>query len=738
MLTVAAVISLVTGIWENKSSSRPVDESNVGWVDGVAILVVVITNAINNYEKEKQFQKLNKKKEYRPVKVLCGGGLSQQIHIQEIVVGDIMFIEPGDVLNVDCLYIEGHNLRCDESAATGESKSVKKGVDSKGHCIIISGSKITQGVVKVVVVVVEFNSHYERATTLMRNSKEEITPLQLKLNVLANQIAKFGFIVARLMLLTLLINISVNYYINQEWIPKNELSTQLISIVIQAIIITVAAVSEGLPMAVTLALAFATTEMLKGSNLIRHLSACETMGNVTTICSYKTGTLTENKMTVKVSFNNNIKANSIENVCVNSTAFGGRDADARMKFIGPTNKCALLEWKNKLGYSYQELRNSSNCVNVYSFNLINEEYDHCNSNGNECVKPISNCVRLFCKSSLRTLALAYRDIDSVTFSEFHPEDPPLDDLLVLIGIICIQDQLREGVTESNYTKIQTCDNLKAAKAIAKECGIFFTSGGVAMIGPEFRALSPGEQYNTVPRFQVLARSSPIDKNALVAMSGDGTNDGPVLKLANIGFAMGITGTEVAKEASDIILMNCNFNSILQALKWCKAVNDGTLAVELVNRKPLQKDSSLINWQMSRMILGQALFQITVSLLLMYHGAGLFGTLVFKVFVFLQVFNELNRYRINHRLNVLRVCVGSLSIPTGALIRLLPNLIPDDEFNYEVTYFRLRWESVVSRIMKDIHHKKNEDLNYLRDPNKIQSVIDNLRNFKGSDKRHKKA
>lgn len=388
-----------------------------------------------------------------------------------------------------------------------------------------------------------------------------------------------------------------------------------------------------------------------------------------------------------------------------------------------------------------------------------------------------------------------------------------------------------------------------------------------MTGPEFRALSPGEQYNTVPRLQVLARSSPIDKtlvvsllqerNEVVAMTGDGTNDGPALKLANVGFAMGITGTEVAKEASDIILMDDNFNSILQALKWGRAVNDGVkkfltfqltvniaavvisfisavlsdtsesilsavqllwvnmimdtfaalalatepLTDELVNRKPLRKDSSLINWQMSRMILGQALFQITVNLLLMYHGAGLFGlsseseedmqvlkTLVFNVFVFLQVFNELNCRRIDHRLNVLRgiqhdrlfliiqafviagqvlivqygglafktvpltlnqwivtVCIGSLSIPTGALIRLLPNHIPglwsenrDDEFNHEVTYSRLRWESVVSRIMKDINHKKNEDLNYLRDPNKIQPVIDNLRNSKGSDKRHRKA
>lgn len=357
----------------------------------------------------------------------------------------------------------------------------------------------------------------------------------------------------------------------------------------------------------------------------------------------------------------------------------------------------------------------------------------------------------------------------------------------------------------------TGDSLETAKAIAKECGIL-TGGGIAMTGPEFRALGIKEQCKIIPRLQVLARSSPIDKtivisrlqelNEVVAMTGDGTNDGPALKLANVGFAMGITGTEVAKEASDIILMDDNFNSILQALKWGRAVNDGVrkfltfqltvnmaavavslvsavvsetsesilsavqllwvnmimdtfaalalatepLTEELVRRKPQRKDSSLINWRMSRMIFGQSLFQIAVNLLLMFHGPVVFGvsdprvlrTMVFNVFVFMQVFNELNcRHvtspsvvdgwltftfyscrRIDDDLNILRgithdylfliiqafvvigqflivqygglafktvplnshqwlctVAIGALSIPTGMLIRLLPPHIP---------------------------------------------------------------
>ncbi|KAG1142905.1 hypothetical protein G6F37_000082 [Rhizopus arrhizus] len=903
MLTIASFVSLAVGIWEDHSDSHPPDEPKVGWVDGVAILgavaVVVITNAINDYEKEKQFRKLNAKKEDRPVKVLRGG-LAQQIHIQEVVVGDVMFIEPGDLLNVDCVYIEGHNLRCDESAATGESNPVKKNEEGKGDCMIISGSKVLQGVAKVLVIAVGENSFYGRAMMLMRHSEEETTPLQLKLNVLADQIAKFGFIAAGLMFIVLLVKVFVLSYMHHHWISTSELLSTLVSIIIQAITVIVVAVPEGLPMAVTMALAFATTEMLKDKNLVRHLSACETMGNATAVCSDKTGTLTENKMTVvsaSVAEKECVRSQEIqrwryavnptaldlfvESISVNSTAFEGKDPEGQVKLIGSTTECAMIELVRKLGYSYQDQRAASRSATIYPFSStvksmttiieVNDSNVYSSTRSDyrlytkgaaetiikACthyidirgrVRPMERHVRVeqerliqsYAERSLRTLALAYRDVNKATFEEFDPDDAPLHHL-VLLGIVGIQDQLRPGVIESVqafrragvFIRMITGDNLETAKAIAKECGIL-TTGGLAMTGPEFRALTAREQYDIIPRLQVLARSSPIDKtlvvsrlqerNEVVAMTGDGTNDGPALKLANVGFAMGIAGTEVAKEASDIILMDDNFNSILQALKWGRAVNDGVrkfltfqltvniaavvlsfvsavvseksesilsavqllwvnmimdtfaalalatepLTDDLVRRKPLRKDSSLINWRMNRMIFGQALFQIAVNLVLMFHGPALFGlsaspsdtkvlrTMVFNVFVFLQVFNELNCRRIDDRLNILRgishdylflaiqalvvisqliivqfgglafktvpltlsqwlftIGIGSLSIPAGTIIRLLPNDLPyfwsennDDEFNHEVSYSRLYWEIAVKHVMKDIQNKKS--------------------------------
>ncbi|CAG8516926.1 1947_t:CDS:10 [Dentiscutata erythropus] len=892
LLSVAALISLALGIGDDLSSD---DSDGLGWIEGTAILVavvvVVLTNAINNYQKEKQFRKLNDKKEDRNVK-LIRKGKEHQISVYEINAGDIMLLEPGDIVAVDGIYLEGHNLTCDESSATGESDAIKKGDNDP---FILSGSKVTEGVGKVVVIAVGVHSYFGKTMMALRHHGNDETPLQMKLDFVAEQIAKLGVSIALIMLITLTIKYFINAALSDDFPDLEEIAVAMVSIVIQTITIIVVAVPEGLPMAVTLALAYATTKMLKDNNLVRVLSACETMGNATAVCSDKTGTLTQNKMTVVAGllgqetfedFNDipqwKEKISQItydiitQGIVVNSTAFEDKDEKGQLNFVGSKTECALLAFCKDFGVDYRELKSQAKQVKVYPFassrksmtiiiRLPSAGTSHSKASDNvfriyvkgaseivfggctqyinadgkvhkldDKTKPqFENTITEYAKKALRTICLAYRDITASELNHIDDENPPLRDLICL-GIVGIQDPLRPGVIESVETfrkagvtvRMITGDNLLTAKAIAENAGIY--TKGIAITGPEFRAKSKEEQLRILPRLQVLARSSPTDKTIvvsllketgeIVAVTGDGTNDGPALKLADIGFSMGIAGTEVAKEASSIILMDDNFNSIVKALRWGRAVNDSvrkflqfqltvniaavvisfisavtsddnesiltavqllwinlimdTLAAlalatepptdELLSRLPTLKNASLINYRMWKMILGQAIFQITVNLTLLHmgpaifhlhmdkpHDKAVFRTLVFNTFVFLQIFNEINCRRIDDNLNVfydffhnyifiiiqviviigqifiiqyggiafgtteltwyqwlVTILIGSLSIPVGVIIRLIPNTcIPDsilnEHYKPKVTKEKMLWEHAGHDIMSEI-------------------------------------
>ncbi|KAI8137844.1 PMCA-type calcium-translocating P-type ATPase [Fennellomyces sp. T-0311] len=891
MLTIASVVSLAVGIWEDYSPRHPPDEPRVGWVEGTAILVavlaVVFTNAINDYQKEAQFKKLNAKKEDREVKVLRGGK-QQQISVYDLNVGDVLELEPGDIVPVDGIYLQGHNLACDESSATGETDTMKKATD--GDCFILSGSKVLEGVGRALVIAVGEHSFYGKTMMSMRGEEAEGTPLQIKLDVLAEQIAKLGFAAALAMLLTLVIKYFVTASLQEEFPSGQEIAAAMISIVIQAITIIVVAVPEGLPMAVTMALAFATTQMLKDNNLVRVLAACETMGNATAICSDKTGTLTQNRMTVtrgtlaEEAFHsveetndwarkvdNKVTSLLFESIAVNSTAFEGKDEDGNVDFVGSKTECALLGFSKQLGSRYEDVRHDAAIWKVYPFSSkrktmttiikikensapskSQEDYRVYTKGASEIVLKsctrymdakgntkkldkdgkarFTNIITEYANNALRTIALAYRDIKTEEYERTtsQAEEPPLEEL-TLIGIVGIMDPLRPGVVESVakfreagvFVRMITGDNLNTAKAIARNAGIL-TKGGEALTGPELRAMSVEEQRKIIPRLQVLARSSPTDKTIVVTrlqeqeqvvgMTGDGTNDGPALKLADVGFSMGIAGTEVAKEASDIILMDDNFNSILKALLWGRAVNDGvrkfltfqltvniaavvlsfisavgsensesvlsavqllwvnlimdTLAAlalatepptdDLLHRKPISKYAHLINFRMGKMIIGQAIFQIVINLCVMYLGKPIFHlgdtphdqavlrTIVFNIFVFLQVFNEINCRRIDNTINVFKdifdnwifiavqvvvvlgqvlivtfggiafktvpltpmqwlvtVLIGALSIPVGTIIRLLPDCGIAHRFREDArqlaTYSRMHWEGAIGDV-----------------------------------------
>jgi len=570
---------------------------------------------------------------------------------------------------------------------------------------------------------------------------------------------------------------------------------------------------------VTLSLAFATKRMTKENNLVRHLQSCETMGNATVICSDKTGTLTENVMTV---VGGTLGAGSIEfgekrseetsnaepsrrddkapatpitaayipisqlssnmhteyrnlislSVAINTTAFE-TEVEGKATFVGTKTETALLDWARKsfaMGPLAIERANHA-VVQLFPFNsrqkcmgtvirlsggrfrlLIKGAPEvvltKCGSAVSDPAAPltttplsesdrtgISQSISRYASLSLRTLALAYRDFDSWPVDSDNQGQGELDAVLkdlTWIAVVAIQDPVRSGVPEAVDTcrkasvsvKMVTGDNVETARAIAKECGIITGDSGLVMEGSHFRSLNEQQMRAVVRDIRVLARSSPEDKRVLVktlrslgevvAVTGDGTNDAPALKAADVGFSMGITGTEVAKEASDIILMDDNFSSIVKALAWGRAINDAVKkflqfqltvnvtavgltfitavaseeersvlnAVQLLwvnlimdtfaalalatdppteslfDRSPEARTAPLINTCMWKMIIGQSIYQLAVGLTLHFAGPSFLHyppiqhrTLIFNTFVFMQIFKLVNSRRIDNKLNV---------------------------------------------------------------------------------------
>lgn len=819
LLTVAAAVSLAVGIPQSLHPANP-DEPGVEWVEGLAILVAIIivvtVGAANDWQKERQFAKLNKKKENRQVKV-TRSGRTEEISIHNVLVGDLMLLEPGDMVPVDGILIEGHDLKCDESSATGESDLLRKTPGDevyrtieqhedlkKMDPFIISGAKVSEGVGTFLVTATGMHSTHGR-TMMSLQEEGETTPLQTKLNKLAEYIAKLGLASGLLLFVVLFIKFLVRLKDIEGGADAK--GQAFLQIFIVAVTIVVVAVPEGLPLAVTLALAFATTRMLKDNNLVRYLKACETMGNATTICSDKTGTLTENRMTAVAAtlgttsrfgkysgvssddqseitpsdfvstLSSSVKDVLLQSIVYNSTAFEG-ESDGVKTYIGSKTETALLTFaRDYLGMGVLgEARANGKLAQMFPFDsgrkcmavvvqLENGKYRMLVKGAAEILaakstrivrdptdslseapvtdeerSALDNIMNNYATRSLRCIALVYRD-----FEQWPPRGAPTAETdrnqavfepifkdMAMLGIFGIQDPVREGVAEAVYTcqkagvfvRMVTGDNIVTAKAIAQECGIY-TPGGIAIEGPKFRKLSSRQMNQIIPRLQVIARSSPDDKKILVnqlkklgetvAVTGDGTNDAQALKNADVGFAMGITGTEVAKEASDIILMDDNFSSIVKAMAWgrtvCDAVKkflqfqitvnitaviltfvsavasdseDSVLsAVQLLwvnlimdtfaalalatdpptptvlDRRPESKSDPLITLTMWKMIIGQSIYQLVVTFVLNFAGAKIFSwdhghlqTVVFNTFVFMQIFNQYNSRRIDNKLNIL--------------------------------------------------------------------------------------
>ena len=596
------------------------------------------------------------------------------ISVFDITVGDILHLEPGDAIPADGVFVSGHGVKCDESSATGESDQMRKTTGQevwqqmmngtatqKMDPFIISGSKVLEGVGTFVVTSVGPNSTYGKILLSLQTPNDP-TPLQVKLGNLANWIGGLGTAAASLLFFVLLFRFIAH-------LPGNTASpaakgSEFLDILIVAVTVIVVAIPEGLPLAVTLALAFATTRMVKENNLVRVLRSCETMGNATVICSDKTGTLTQNKMTVvagtlgaRQSFNQLVTDDDetesttlfqvakelsyavrdlvVKGMALNSTAFAGEENGQRT-FIGSKTEAAMLQLAHDhLGMDLAEERGNSEIVQLIPFDsgrkcmgvvirepstgyrlfvkgaaelMLASASDVVSNASDEQISTESlsdmtkdhvlNTINSYAKRSLRTIGMVYKDFESwppkgAETLEEDSSSAKFEDVfndMVWVGVVGIQDPLRPEVPAAIQrcnkagveVKMVTGDNMTTASAIATECGIK-TADGIAMEGPKFRQLSDDEMDEVIPKLQVLARSSPEDKRILVArlkhlgetvaVTGDGTNDGPALKTADVGFSMGIAGTEVAKEASSIILLDDNFKSIVTAISWGRAVND---------------------------------------------------------------------------------------------------------------------------------------------------------------------
>jgi len=607
--------------------------------------------------------------------------------VYDVLAGDVLHLQSGDLVPADGIFISGHNIRCDESSVTGESDQKKKVPGNevinqmraavsanKIDPFIISGSKVLEGTGTYLVTGVGLHSSYGKLIVATTDDTEAApTPLQSKLNVMAEQITRWGCAIALLLFIVLFCKFLIQLKTNPG--APAQKAQDFLQIVIVTITIIVIAVPEGLPLAVTLALAFAMTKMLKDHNLVRVLSSCETMGNATAICSDKTGTLTMNKMTVVAGtlgtdrqfgvsgavdnqdasdaeetaisnsvpipmsrlsslLSQDIKDLFLQSIAINSTAFESNE-NGELTFIGSKTETALLSFaKWHLGMRpISEEHANADVVQIFPFDsgrkcmatvvrLLDGTYrmyvkgapeillEKCTQiiadtsgpvTGTKLTKEsyhsIISTTNKYASNSLRTIGIIYRDFEywppyGARTVEDDSREAVLEDILeemVFLGVVGIQDPLRPGVKKAVercqhagvFVRMVTGDNKGTAQAIAKECGIY--TDGIILEGPEFRKLSPVEMDRTIPKLQVLARSSPEDKRILVkrlkelgevvAVTGDGTNDGPALRAADVGFSMGISGTEVAKEASSIILMDDNFASIVKALEWGRAVND---------------------------------------------------------------------------------------------------------------------------------------------------------------------
>jgi Ca2+-transporting ATPase len=593
--------------------------------EGLLILAIVLVNALLGIIQEGKAEKALEsiKKMSSPHARVLRDGIELVVSVEDIVVGDIVLLNAGDIIPADLRILESHNLKIDESALTGESVPVEKHSNALDADELPLGDQanlafmstvVTYGRGKALVIGTSMNTEIGKIAGMIDEAIAEETPLQKNINKLGKMLALIALgIVAAIFVIDIIQSIIATGGLTSDTILESFMT---------AIALAVAAIPEGLPAIITIVLALGMRNLANRNAIMKSLPSVETLGSTSVICSDKTGTLTQNVMTIThiysngeiVEINNETKTDGIEKlinfgVLCNDTSV--QFINEKFELIGDPTEKALVDlaittnnnpieinknFKRIHEFSFDSERKLMSTINEVDgkyyvitkgapdvvFNLVKD------IEGSDTLEDYTVANLNMANKALRVLAIGFKEIDKATdFNKLTPADVEKD--LTLLGLYGMIDPARPEVKDAIAlcykagitTVMITGDHKNTAIAIAKDLNIISSDEDMALTGLELDELSDDEFYDIVDHVRVYARVSPENKvrivnawksrGVVVAMTGDGVNDAPALKNADIGIAMGITGTEVAKGAADMILMDDNFETIISAVSEGRSI-----------------------------------------------------------------------------------------------------------------------------------------------------------------------